>query len=215
MKTNHSPRLTKTTEAYLLQLSRFNPTMSEADADIRRVLTIVFRGCSEINLLDLERFLSFDMEWVAPHEAEEAVKKLTAKGWLVNQQQVVKLAVELGDVDVPLGWFPRPSRILSPPPATGVEEKKSASSKGTVESVVSSPESKSFAEENHDPRTRLTKRLVRFISRNSGLETSELERRAQRKVAAFHHITPWLAYALVAREQGLAMNDIADALAVI
>ena len=59
--------------------------MSEADADIRRVLTIAFRGTSEINLLDLERFFSFDMEWVAPHEAEEAVQQLTIKGWLTNE----------------------------------------------------------------------------------------------------------------------------------
>ena len=74
--------------------------MSEADADIRRVLTIAFRGTSEINLLDLERFFSFDMEWVAPHEAEEAVKQLTASGWLTNEQQVVRLAVELKvDID--------------------------------------------------------------------------------------------------------------------
>lgn len=36
--------------------------MSEADADIRRVLTIAFRGHTELNLLDLERFFSFDME---------------------------------------------------------------------------------------------------------------------------------------------------------
>ena len=58
--------------------------MIEAIADIRRVLTIAFRGQSELNLLDLERFLSFDMEWVAPHEAEQAVNQLTAKGWLLN-----------------------------------------------------------------------------------------------------------------------------------
>jgi len=28
-------------------------------------------------------------------------------------------------------------------------------------------------------------------------------------------MTPWLAYALVAREQGLEMNDIVEALAVV
>ena len=188
--------------------------MSEADADIRRVLTIAFRGTSEINLLDLERFFSFDMEWVTPHEAEEAVKQLTSHGWLNNEQQVVKLAVELGDVEVPLGWFPRPSRLLSPPQATAVNESKPEAT-ATVTGLPSQKITESIAEEVLDPRARLTKRLVRFISRNSGLEISELERRAERKIAAFHHITPWLSYALVAREQGIEMNDIADALAVI
>ena len=204
-------------EAYLLQPLRFEHTMSEADADIRRVLTIAFRGSSEINLLDLERFFSFDMEWVAPHEAEEAVQQLTTKGWLTNEQQVVKLAVELGEVEVPLGWFPRPSRLLSPPQASGIDQTHEVKPNGN-NTVIGSPSTNSptvQTDELLDPRARLTQRLVRFISRNSGLEISELERRAERKTAAFHHITPWLSYALVAREQGLEMNDIADALAVI
>lgn len=191
--------------------------MSEAIADIRRVLTIAFRGQSELNLLDLERFLSFDMEWVAPHEAEQAVNQLTAKGWLLNEQQTVRLAVELGDVNVPLGWFPRPSRLLSPPRALMEEEGPSESpppvrSKAVESKNVDAPR---LDQTSLDPRARLTKRLVRFISRSSGLEASELERRAQRKITAFHHITPWLAYALVAREQGLGMDDIAEALAVV
>ena len=43
--------------------------MSEAANDVRRVLTIAFRGRESIGQMDMERFLSFDMEWVAPHEA--------------------------------------------------------------------------------------------------------------------------------------------------
>ena len=191
--------------------------MSEADADIRRVLTIAFRGQSELNLLDLERFFSFDMEWVAPHEAEQAVDQLTAKGWLLNEQQTVRLAVELGDVNVPLGWFPRPSRLLSPPHAIAHEAAPSVSPPSVQGKAVAPVpvEAPRMDETSLDPRARLTQRLVRFISRSSGLELAELERRAQRKITAFHHITPWLAYALVARERGLGMDDIADALAVV
>jgi hypothetical protein len=191
--------------------------MSEADADIRRVLTIAFRGHTELNLLDLERFFSFDMEWVAPHEAEQAVNQLATQGWILTEQQTVRLAVELGEVNVPLGWFPRPSRLLSPPHASSGERTTSESPPKSQTQIVSAPviELPQTVESTLDPRARLTKRLVRFISRSSGLEPTELERRAQRKISAFHHITPWLAYALVAREQGLGMDDIADALAVV
>ena len=42
-----------------------------------------------------------------------------------------------------------------------------------------------------------------------------LERRVERKINAFHLITPWMGYALVAREQGLAMEDIVRALEVV
>ncbi|DAC23936.1 MAG TPA: hypothetical protein D7H91_00050, partial [Candidatus Poseidoniales archaeon] len=65
-----------------------------------------------------------------------------------------------------------------------------------------------------DPRARLTPRVAKFISRQSGLDLEELQRRADRKIKAFHLVTPWMAYALVAREQGLVMDDIAKALDV-
>ena len=56
--------------------------------------------------------------------------------------------------------------------------------------------------------------MASFISRQSGLDAEELQRRAERKINAFQLITPWMAYALVAREQGLVMDDIVKALDV-
>ena len=203
------------------RLSRF---MGEDVDDVRRALTIVYRGHEGIPQADVERMFSFDMEWVAPHEAEDVVNALLNAGWLKSENGQLHLAVELGEVEVPFGWFPRPSRLLSPVSATASSSEASpaptapttpAPVAAKAQTVISPP---SLGEEpalSDDPRARLTKRVARFIARQSGLDLGELQRRAERKTRAFHLITPWMAYALVAREQGLVMDDIVQSLDVV
>ena len=207
-----------------MKAPRLQPPMSEDIDDVRRALTIVFRGADGLARPDVERAFSFDMEWVAPHEAEEVVNALLATGWLEERGAELHLAVPLGTVDVPFGWFPRPTRLLRPVAAS--------SSSGGAETAVpslsatttpSSAEASTLAAapgptrpaSTGDPRARLTQRVARFIARQSGLELEELHRRADRKTNAFQLITPWMAYALVAREQGLVMDDIVKALDVV
>ena len=69
-----------------MRAERFPVFMGGEADDVRRVLTILFRGITSIARPDLERSLSFDMEWVAPHEAEEVVDALLNKGWLKSEQ---------------------------------------------------------------------------------------------------------------------------------
>ena len=63
-------------QAYLDEAERFPIFMGGEADDVRRVLTILFRGITSIARPDLERTLSFDMEWVAPHEAEKVADAL-------------------------------------------------------------------------------------------------------------------------------------------
>ena len=206
--------------------------MSDDVNDVRRVLTMAFRSSKQLNPFDLERWLAFDMGWLTPHESEVAVAALIAAGWLTESGSDVEVAVPLGSVDVPLGWFPRPSRLLQPvkaaPPTTSKTEstanasgtnaaanpplQTSSISASSKPSTTTSPPSTS---EHVDPRMRVTQRLVKFIARTSGIDAAELNRRAERKQKAFRHVTPWLALALVAREQNLDMEAIVEALAVV
>ena len=199
---------------HLLILSR----MSEAAEDIRRVLTIVFRGIDSLPPHDLERTLSFDMEWVAPHEAEVVVAELLKAGWLEEIAGEIKLGVELGEVSVPFGWFPRPNRLLKPIPAQQEAPAQADAERKVPQTETRTDMSPAPVDDEHvsnDPRANLTRRVARFVARQSGLAADELKRRAERKQAAFDLITPWLAYALIAREQGLEMEDIVAALAVV
>lgn len=214
-----------------MKAPRLQHPMSEDIDDVRRALTIVFRGADGLARPDVERTFSFDMEWLAPHEAEEVVNALLASGWLEERGAELYLAVPLGTVDVPFGWFPRPSRLLRPVAAssmtagTETDTAPLSGSNGETSSAAAAPSSAptktaaaprpSRQASTGDPRARLTQRVARFIARQSGLEIDELHRRADRKTKAFQLITPWMAYALVAREQGLVMDDIVKALDVV
>ena len=189
--------------------------MSEDVDDVRRALTIVFRGADGLARADVERTFSFDMEWVAPNDSEAVVDALLSTGWLEEREHQLHVAVDLGQVDVPFGWFPRPTRLLKPVSATG-----SGDVKPQIDDAAPSPPPhartpptlRTEANISGDPRARTTQRVARFIARQSGLELDELQRRVDRKMKTFHIITPWMAYALVAREQGLPMDDIVKAL---
>ena len=58
----------------------------------------------------------------------------------------------------------------------------------------------------------MEKRLKRFVAKQSKLELDEIERRVQRKKSALSFVSIWMCIALVAREQGLEMKDITEAL---
>ena len=183
--------------------------------DVRRALTIVFRGADGLARADVERTFSFDMEWVAPNDSEAVVDALLSTGWLEEREHQLHVAVDLGQVDVPFGWFPRPTRLLKPVSATGSGDVKPQIDDPAPSSpphARTPPTLRTEANISGDPRARTTKRVARFIARQSGLELDELQRRVDRKLKTFHIITPWMAYALVAREQGLPMDDIVKAL---
>ena len=87
----------------------------ENDAeDIRRVLAICFRGESELDALDIERILSLDMGWLKPEEATTAVQAMIKTGWLVGGQEELSPASDFSASSTPLGWYPRPQRLLNP-----------------------------------------------------------------------------------------------------
>jgi len=54
--------------------------------------------------------------------------------------------------------------------------------------------------------------LIDIISSGSGLQNKEVLRRAQRKRRALGPVTLWMALALVAREQGLDMDEVVSAI---
>ena len=183
--------------------------------DIRRVLAICFRGVLELDALDIERILSLDMGWLKPDEATTSVQALIKAGWLTGAQESLSPIEDFSSSTTPLGWFPRPQRLLNPNPFS----KSDAEPKEEVNEtpLPASTEKKStpvaeLKEETNDPRASTTRRLLKYIARASGLETEEVQRRATRKQRALVHVTGWMALALVARDQGLDMDSVIQAL---
>ena len=189
--------------------------------DVVRVLAICFREGQALDALELERIMSFDMEWISPDEAETAVQALIKAGWLSGPEEALEVTVSLEAITSPLGWHPRPTRLLNPinvdqvnatstaePPAEVRTAPLPPTPRTRTSTTVASPQNIA------DPRARLTPRLTKFIAKQSQLEVQEVERRAQRKAKALTYASHWVCLALVAREQGLVMDDIAAALSV-
>jgi len=194
---------------------------NEDVADIRTVLAICFRDGKPLDSIDVERILSFDMEWLSPDDAEIAVQSLIAAGWLCGEENALTPSINISGITAPLGWFPRPSRLTNPVSVTLNEQTNETVVSKLVEqgiTIEATPtkkiESTPPQEDNSDPRVKLTKRLTKFIAKTSKIEIEEVERRAHRKQKALAVATNWMCLALVAREQGIQMQEIVDALAI-
>ena len=194
---------------------------NEDVADIRTVLAICFRDGKPLDAIDVERILSFDMEWLSPDDAEIAVQSLISAGWLCGEENALTPSIDLSGITAPLGWFPRPSRLTNPVSIKLneqtnqtivpelVDEVNTIKATATKKIEIVTPQ-----EDTSDPRVKLTKRLTKFIAKTSKIEIEEVERRANRKHKALAVATNWMCLALVAREQGIQMQEIVDALAI-
>ena len=183
--------------------------------DIRRVIAICFRGISKMSDIDLERVLSFDMEWLSPEQSEQVVSKLMETGWLKGNRDELSPSFDTKGISTPIGWFPRPSTLISP--ADFGDSPKVEVNQPISQTPTAKPSSKVTNEilsKNHstDPRSKMAARLKKYIARQTKIPVEEIERRAERKQKALGYATVWLALALVAREQNLAMEQIITAL---
>ena len=194
--------------------------MGSADVeDVRRVLAICFRDGKPLDALDVERILSFDMEWLSPDDAEIAVQSLITAGWLGGEEKSLSPSINISGITAPLGWFPRPTRLTNPVSVQMIDE-VDTKEKQVVEAIVSAvtPNVKTKIDtsggNSADPRDKLSKRLTKFIAKTSKINVEEVERRANRKQKALAVATNWMCLALVAKEQGIQMQEIVDALAI-
>jgi hypothetical protein len=180
-----------------------------AREDIERVLAICFRGRSSVSAAEMIRILTFDMDWMNDETAADVISSLCSSGWLREIEGELTTQCELKGVTAPLGWQPRPSRLLEKiaPPSLEIEQ-------STPQQLVIEKPPVAIHVSN-DPRAKLERRLCSHIAKSSGVERGEIERRAKRKVLALKYCTSWLALCLVAREQGLEMTDIIESLSAI
>ena len=182
--------------------------------DIRRILSLCFRGINKMSDIDLERVLSFDMEWLSPDQSEQVVSKLIETGWLIGDRDKLSPNFDIKNVSTPIGWFPRPSRLMSPIDFTSttdeVDNSKSKPAKAKPETTVDAKIP--LQSSSTDPRSKLSSRLLKYIARQTKIPVEELERRAERKRKALGYATIWLSLALIAREQNLVMEQIITAL---
>ncbi len=194
--------------------------MGNADVeDVRRVLAICFRDGKPLDALDVERILSFDMEWLSPNDAEIAVQSLISAGWLSGGKKSLTPSISISGITAPLGWFPRPTRLTNPVSVQMIDEaetkeKQVAEPIAPALTPIAKTNINTSGGNSADPRDKLSKRLTKYIAKTSKINAEEVERRANRKQKALAVATNWMCLALVAKEQGIQMQEIVDALAI-
>ncbi|MED5351027.1 MAG: DUF2240 family protein [Candidatus Thermoplasmatota archaeon] len=181
--------------------------MAQGDeADIKRILAACFRGNDTLSSEDIIRILTFELGWMDDEKAEVLIASFIKNGWVVGDVESLTPTFSTKNISAPLGWFPRIEKLLhlSPPPVLPVQQTQNtalAINKLSEEAPVTT-----------DARQRKERRLIRYISDQSGLGKTEVLRRAKRKETSFVVCTTWMALALVAREQNLDMDDIIESL---
>jgi len=204
--------------------------VSEAENDIRRLLAMTWRtwGNEPLDASSITRTWSLDLGWLAPTDAEILLTKLLAKGWLISKDDRLSTNTELGDVSVPLGWFPRTTVLEQPPNCPqgkneiGTSDKVISQEKEvgkdaviknkeeddkTPEVTSKSPVPKSIVD-NTGAQPINVPALLQLISKESDLARQEVMRRAQRKRKSLGHITVWMALILVAREMQVDIEKL-------
>jgi len=205
----------------------------EAITDIERLLALTWRTWGKIPLdpSAVTRTWSLDLGWLAPNEAELLLSKLIAAGWLVTSSDGLSPSKEVGEVTVPLGWFPRkrlldePPKCPTPPTATAKVEtstpKEEPKESGSTIQPSTVEQKRSVGATEKDSKQPTIERppstesvdipaLLQAISDATKLERQEVMRRAQRKRRALGAITVWMALFLVARELGLDPATLLD-----
>jgi len=183
-----------------------------AAEDVERALLVLFRSGVPMQASDMARTMAFGQGWLGIEEADNVVAHLIDTGWLSSAEGGYLPSRDLSEIKVPLSWMPRPSRLLEATPPGEPAAKAVAPVAAPAETKAPPPRPASNDADSDDPRVRLEARLVGFIARASGLDRSEVKRRAERKQHALRPCTSWLGLALVAHDQGLDMNAIVDAL---
>ncbi|MDC0055602.1 DUF2240 family protein [Deltaproteobacteria bacterium] len=170
----------------------------KAADDIIRVLALTWRGVDKtLSREAIARSWSLDLQWLKPDEAEAAVEQLLESHWLKKEENGLSPNPTLRNISAPLGWFPRPSILLHPPPFRMPNENIQESVKTTAKSPILDD---------------IKKQPVDIIADITGLVKEEVLRRAKRKKRALGCVEDWFCLALVAREQGIAVKPLIESL---
>ena len=188
--------------------------LEQSIEEVQKLISVSFSEDEILNIDDLIRFWSLELQWMEPEAASIIVEKLIESDWLKKEESRVSPAVNVKEIYPDLGWQPM-LRLLTSPPTFNFESITTDVEKIKIRSevVVEIKESKQTESSVNYPPDRSEHNipnLIRFIANKSKIENREVVRRAQRKRRSLGTVTLWMALALVAREQGLDMIEVSS-----
>jgi hypothetical protein len=82
--------------------------------EISRLLFVSFSEFNHIEISDLIRLWSLELQWMEPIDAELVIKKLLQSGWLINDDDILKPVDGINKISPELGWRPIFRKISNP-----------------------------------------------------------------------------------------------------
>tara|TARA_B100000287_G_scaffold129736_1_gene121784 strand:+ start:3164 stop:3709 length:546 start_codon:yes stop_codon:yes gene_type:complete len=148
------------------------------------------------------RYWSIDTQWMNHSEAEILISKLIEEKWIVEDNKLLSPNIDIDLESISFGWAPK-KVINEKIPQNKTESENPDINENSQEIKLS--ESSNIIELNNSQR-----RLVRYISANTGVLKNEIIRRCARKKRSLGQITTTVSLLLIAKEQGMEMNELLD-----
>jgi hypothetical protein len=209
----------ETIKSYYI-VSEFVNMSDESIDEISRLLFVSFSDSSQVEISDMIRLWSLELQWMGPDDAKVAIDNLSESGWLIDENNLLKSAEGVEEIQPSLGWRPI-YRLISKPPIFVPDGNITSKVEEIVEShivvnvIQSDSQPAQVIDRPPDRSEGNIPKLIKLISHQSRLENREVVRRAQRKRRSLGPVTLWMALALVAREQGLDMIEIVSVIETV
>ncbi len=159
-------------------------------------------GSKSLKKSFISRFWSIDMQWLNFSESEKLIDKLIKNGWLIEFENQIKPNIKLDFNKIKTGW------ILQKTLFENIKNNKK-----DVESI-SKPNNNVVVKNNlnqiKNNFSSMERRLLRYISANTGIIKEEIYRRCLRKKRSLGQVTIHLCLLLVAKEQGMDIDELIE-----
>ncbi|MBJ99461.1 MAG: hypothetical protein CMB48_00355 [Euryarchaeota archaeon] len=147
------------------------------------------------------RFWSIDTQWMDFSNAEKLINELLEKEWLIENGEELTPNVKINTKEIAFGWRPNSTIHFELPKNKTENNFKVTPTKDDID--------ENFKNSNED-FSRAEKRLIRYISAKTGILKEEITRRAKRKKRSLSQITNSLCLLLIAKEQGMDMEEFIE-----
>lgn len=154
----------------------------------------------DLNSSYVIRYWSIDTQWMDYSQAEKLIDNLVKNNWLISIEGFLRINIPVVSESIKFGWAPD-LRILEMLP-----QNKDNNSEILVENKIA--EKSPLKEDLQIQLNSTQRRLVRYISANTGILKDEVIRRCARKKRSLGQITTTFCLLLIAKEQGMDMSEL-------
>ena len=153
---------------------------------------------SKLSSDHIMRYWSIDTQWMKISDAEILINKLIENEWILKENDGVFPNININSEIIEFGWEPD-INLYDSVPKNKPGKELSKTSKNNNE--------KPLTTELEIELSNSERRLLRYISANTGILKDEVLRRCLRKKRALCQITITFCLLLIAKEQGMDMQE--------